>query len=380
MSTAFATSWITDPSTAAGASRAAAETLNAFADGSAGAAEAADLARLPEVAVEALVELLTARQDGSRLALLQGVALPKGPRKAVGRAIQSLKARGIACEAPVGRVGGLKYTVEVPVSHIGLPLPNGMGFYLLADMVQGRPEGGLVMSNSDGCVHDVAHLDPTKSRFRKVMTHISDTASGDGYPMMFAEAPHDLLRWRIHQAIAQSRAKGLPIPGDGGALELLFGPQPGNNFEHPVHALLGGTDPGLADLGARLLGHAHAGGHYHSGIVDVFPPTEEWVDQQRARLDAMAKLGDGDSDDERFEAELDAITEEGFDAERRGHLVERLLDSAYVLHHNGGADVAAIAYATAQAMRDGTRRSASIPWCKEAVLIWIFPEDHEHEH
>jgi hypothetical protein len=370
---------LTDPDTTPVALKAVANQLREFADGASGSAEAAALAKVNDDALMALVKLLVSRQDGARLALLQAAPLAKVPRKEVGRAIHNLKAKGISCEIPEGRVGGIRYTVEQLPCYLGLPLPNGMRFILMSDIIRGQVEACVFIGTDAGEINQIAPVDATRSRFKKVLEQLQGTAHADGFPMVFAETSLEHARTLIHRALSAARGKGLPVPLEANRFEMLFGPPPKAEPVHPALALLGEPDPALLERSVGLLGHAHRGGGYHMGVVDCM--FEEAIDVKAYQ----ARLGEAAGDDdegrpERVKDALNGVVDEIWDTERRERSALRILDAAYVLAQSDSMNVARIAHATAIALQDTTVPAASIPWAHQATFNWLAPDANVVDH
>ncbi|MBT9555214.1 MAG: hypothetical protein IV100_04250 [Myxococcales bacterium] len=371
--------YLTDPDTTPAALASVASQLREFADGASGSGEAAALAKVSDDALLALVKLLTTRQDGARLALLQAAPLAKAPRKEVGRALHTLKAKGIDCEIPEGRVGGIRYTVEQLPCYLGLPLPNGMRFILMSDIIRGQVDACVFIGTDSGEIAQIAQVDATRSRFKKVLEQLQSSAHADGFPMVFAEASLEHVRWLIHGALAAAHSKGLPVPLEANRFEMLFGPPPKSEPVHAALALLGEPDPSLLERGVGLLGHAHHGGGYHMGVVDCM--FEETMDVKAYQ----ARLGDAAGEDdegrpERVKVALNDVVDELWDAERRERSARRILDAAYVLARSDGMNVARIAHTTAVALQDTSITASSIPWAHQATFNWLAPDANVVEH
>lgn len=359
--------------------------LRAFLHGAVDAAAAEELAQVDSIALISLIETLEARNDGARLALLRAAPLPKKARKATGKAIHKLKTRGIACEAPAGRVGIMRYQTDRLPSYMALPMATGVRLLILSEHVAGP--GNVTcyaVVDDDGVEELVAMDEPSRRKIRKLIDSIEEPGDS-GSQLFFVEADPAFVRARLTEAIDAHRANNGPPLEDLDYCRMVL--EGDTTDVHPALDLVGPCDPSLVKRGAELLGCPTDTG-YIQGPADRPVLSDDW------QIDASKRLGDAcdspvvvDESQRRSRVidEVDRLTEDTFDEAQRARSARRLRDSAYVLKLGRRDEEAQIALATAAALDDLEIATLDIPWARESVhgiidVDHLLERQHQHVH
>ncbi len=321
----------------------------------------------------ALAEVLESNQDGPRLALLRDAKLPRKARKAVGKAIHRLESRGVTVEATDTRVGTMGYHTEPLPSYLSVPMPDGAQLMMLSDRRYGQHVTVYAVTTPEGLEELAAIDEPSKSRLRRIVDDLTE-GGRMGVEMFMEPVPQALVRQRLRAGVARHRDNGRAMPDDWTVLAEVIEQGDTHEGAHPIRDLLT-ADPDLVGRGPELLGgmcdhegHGHA--HYHPGPADRPVMTEDWQKQANERLKVAMDspiVVDEVQRRQRVVDELDRLTEEVFDADKRAEVAGRLEETAWLLHLSGRQDLAELTLASADAVANTDRGALDVPWLRESI-------------
>ncbi len=275
---------------------------------------------------------------------------PSPARKAARRALNVLKARGVAIPErppaqarPFGQAPGS--TLEAQFSP---PDPNGTALISFLRRTPGRDTRVVDVVVREGAgVAEIREGYTSSSRLR-------EWAQENKRRVGFASAPVPVewARWRLSLSRAQNAQSGMLLPLNVDQFDDLFGPVPGEAPAPPFVAP--GLELAADDVAvARALGESE-GLHNEPEFVG-FLPDRGAVSELMSKLgEALAARQGAETPADGFTSvlrdEVAAATDRFFTPEVRKRVAERMLDGALSLYHRAGPARARDALAVRQAV------------------------------
>lgn len=309
---------------------------------------------------EKLVELWT--QANNAAAIVEAAAADNAPgaaRKAAKRAINVLRARGVALPERSAKTAAPVSSAEEEVVEATFTAPDARG---TVSFTISKRQGGnrahiseVIVRDGVGVLQAVATW-MSRSQIKEAHQRVADSSGIPPVPV-----PAEWVRWRIAEAKKDNAASKALVPLSLERCKELVEPVPAEAPEHPIKAF----ESTIGDAPAEL----------KKGLHDE-PEFRGWL-PDGASLDELIRnvgqaLGPDDSKDSaKVEAalkeEMKAATDRYFTPEARTVLARRMRDAALSVKHRAGNERAADVLHVVQAI-------------EKAGLITSPPRDIEFLH
>ena len=308
-------------------------------------------------------ELIAAWQQHANVAALTAVAWGReggaasaegAPmRKAARRALNVLRARGVALpEPPAATSAGARPALGVveepgaPQATFVPPDANGMTFFSITQRLAGGRYRVADVVVREGL--GVMHASSGRLAGKQIRRWKGRVESRLGAAPV--EVPLEWARHRVAEALKQNVKSGQVLPLGLDGCQALFTPVPAAAPAHPLDELEQALD------GAEVRKAADGSGALHNE-----PELRSWL-PDRPALDELlrqvgAKLGPAGGSDQKvvdqvLSEELDGATDRFFTPEVRGALADRMRDAAISVRRRAGDAAARQVLSVARAIRE----------------------------
>jgi len=337
-----------------------------------GAARVAALLKpsLGEDLEEALVAEALAHSDADLILMLRDQAASKLARKLAGKAIYSLRSKGVAVEeAPRSGSGVSLALTPDPLPSFASTI-DGSGAQILYVGGWSRDHGGAycivgIVSDIDGLTHVTLLPAMTRTRQRAIIEDLTRTFAG-----FVVEVPEAFAAGRVRWGLDAMRALGRGIDGDVADADALVREfEPVDSFELALDADDEAKLPALLGASEQLFTERA----FQTWLV----PSDVQFNALDARLHGVMHAGEAVTSErfqELFADRLSAFLDEWIVAAERVRLAARLEVMAWMLVLTERHETALMCVAVAHALRDEARRPSAIPFVRRALARFYDPE------